>query len=131
MALFQGSEAVSGDRSTELERIEAAEAFERVRHGVCALVDVRTAEERKSLGYVPQSVHIAWRLGPALTRNPRFLRELAQRVRTGEPVIFICRSEARSAEAAHAAAEAGYQVAYVAGGAENGWRAQGLPWSFT
>ncbi len=44
--------------------------------GQVQLVDVRTTEERKFVGHVPASSHVAWATGTALTRNPRFAREL-------------------------------------------------------
>lgn len=43
------------------------------------LVDVRSNEERKFVGHVPDSLHVAWATGTALTRNPRFVRELEDR----------------------------------------------------
>ena len=39
------------------------------------LVDVRTAEERKFVGHVPGSLHVAWASGTSLNRNPRFVKE--------------------------------------------------------
>ncbi len=38
------------------------------------LVDVRTNEERKFVGYVPESIHVAWATGTSFNRNPRFLK---------------------------------------------------------
>jgi hypothetical protein len=52
------------------------DAWALVSAGNAVLVDVRTAEERKFVGYVPDSVHVAWATGTSLTRNPRFVREL-------------------------------------------------------
>ena len=39
--------------------------------GEAILVDVRTAEERKFVGHVPETRHVAWMTGLSLSRNPR------------------------------------------------------------
>lgn len=109
--------------------------------GNVALVDVRTAEERKFVGYVPGSVHVPWATGTSLTRNPRFVRELEAKTGKDAVVLLLCRSGNRSALAAEAAAKAGFtQVFNVLEGFEgelddaqqrggrNGWRFHGLPW---
>ena len=113
-----------------------------VEEGKAVLVDVRTAEERKSIGYVPGSVHVAWQTGPHLLRNPTFLKELRSKVGSDAVILFICRSGKRSADAAAAAAKAGFGRIYnVLEGIEgdpdssgarntvNGWRFHGLPLS--
>ena len=48
--------------------------------GEALQVDVRTTEERKFVGHVPGSLHVAWASGTNLTRNPRFARELEAKV---------------------------------------------------
>lgn len=109
--------------------------------GVAVLVDVRTAEERKFVGHVPGSVHVAWQLGTALTKNPRFVRELEGKAARDAVVLFLCRSGKRSAAAAEAATKAGFVNAYnvLEGfegdldnaqqrGSNGGWRLHGLPW---
>jgi rhodanese-related sulfurtransferase len=105
------------------------------------LVDVRTAEERKFVGHVPQSVHVAWACGTSLTRNPRFVRELEVKVGKDRLILLLCRSGKRSAQAAEAAAKAGFtRVFNVLEGFEgeldeheqrgktDGWRWHDLPW---
>ena len=105
------------------------------------LVDVRTAEERKFVGHVPGTVHVAWATGTALTRNPRFARELEAKVKKDQVVLLLCRSGKRSALAAEVATKAGFtKVFNVLEGFEgeldanqhrgggDGWRFQGLPW---
>ena len=47
------------------------DAWALVQAGDAVLVDVRTAEERKFVGLVPDSLHVAWATGTSLTRNPR------------------------------------------------------------
>jgi rhodanese-related sulfurtransferase len=109
--------------------------------GHAVLVDVRSAEERKFVGHVPGSVHIAWATGTSLTRNPRFVRELEARLGRDQPVLLLCRSGKRSALAAEAAAAAGLQNVFnvLEGfegeidaqqhrGVADGWRFRGLPW---
>lgn len=109
--------------------------------GQARIVDVRTAEERKFVGHVPGTLHVAWATGTALTRNPRFVRELEAKVGRHDPVLLLCRSGKRSALAAEAAAKAGFtRVFNIREGFEgelndaqqrgtaDGWRYQGLPW---
>jgi len=117
------------------------EALELVRAGLARLVDVRTPEERKFVGYVPDSVHVAWMTGTAFVRNPRFVRELEGKLRKEEVLLFLCRSGQRSVAAAEAATKAGFRNAFnvVEGfegelderrqrGVKGGWRLYGLPW---
>jgi rhodanese-related sulfurtransferase len=105
------------------------------------LVDVRTAEERKFVGHVPGTVHVAWATGTALTRNPRFARELESKVKKNGVVLLLCRSGKRSALAAEVAARAGFTKVFnvLEGfegeidanqhrGCSDGWRFHGLPW---
>ncbi len=109
--------------------------------GQALLVDVRSAEERKFVGHVPGSVHIAWATGTSLTRNPRFVRELEAKLGKEQPLLLLCRSGKRSVAAAEAAAAAGLDNVYnvLEGfegeidsnqhrGGSDGWRFHGLPW---
>lgn len=109
--------------------------------GRVALVDVRSAEERKFVGHVPGTLHVAWATGTSLTRNPRFVRELEAKVPKDQPVLLLCRSGKRSALAAEAATKAGFSGAFnvLEGfegeidahqqrGKSGGWRYEGLPW---
>jgi len=106
---------------------------------------VRSAEERKFVGHVPDSLHVPWATGTALTRNPRFVRELEAKVaKAGNKeavVLLLCRSGKRSALAAEAAAKAGFTRvfnvregfegeidAHQHRGVADGWRFHGLPW---
>lgn len=117
------------------------EAFELLRSGAARLIDVRTPEERKFVGYVPDSIAVPWATGTALTRNPRFLRELEGKARKDEILLFFCRSGARSILAAEAATRAQFQQVFnvLEGfegeldeerrrGTSGGWRLRGLPW---
>jgi len=110
--------------------------------GQAVLVDVRTAEERKFVGHVPNSLHVPWATGTALTRNPRFVRELEGKLGGKDTVaLLLCRSGKRSVLAAEAAAKAGFSAVFnVLEGFEgeldaqqqrggfDGWRFHGLPW---
>lgn len=120
-------------------------AWQLVRRGDALLVDVRSAEERKFVGHVPDSLHVAWATGTSLTRNPRFVRELEAKLAPhggkDAVVLLLCRSGKRSVLAAEAAAAAGFrQVFNVLEGFEgeidgqlqrgraDGWRYHALPW---
>jgi len=63
-------------------------AWNLVSTGQAILVDVRTAEERAFVGYVPDSVHVPWATGTSLTRNPRFVRELESKIGK-DKTIFV------------------------------------------
>lgn len=117
------------------------EAFELASGGWARIVDVRTPEERKFVGYIRDSVAVPWATGTAFTRNPRFLRELEGKVGRDEVLLFLCRSGARSTLAAETAARSGFTRAFNVTegfegelderqhrGTSGGWRARGLPW---
>ena len=116
-----------------------------------ALVDVRTQAEWLFVGLPDlddvdrEVIRIEWNTAGGI-RNEAFLDELddqlAERgIPRDAPVLFLCRSGARSMAAAVAAAEAGWSdTRNVAGGFEgdkdaqghrgtvNGWKVAGLPW---
>ena len=121
--------------------VTPAEAWELASAGHARLVDVRTGEERKFVGHVPDTLHVAWMTGTAMNRHPRFVKELEARLRKDAIVLFLCRSGKRSAAAAEAATRAGFTHAFnVQEGFEGdldddgrrgrlgGWRFHGLPW---
>ncbi|MBV8657066.1 MAG: rhodanese-like domain-containing protein [Burkholderiales bacterium] len=117
------------------------EAWALFQSGLVTLIDVRTAEERKFVGHVPNTEHVAWQTGPAMIKNPRFLRDLEKKVSKQDLILLLCRSGKRSAAAAEAATTAGFQNVFnVLEGFEGdlddrhqrgeagGWRLWGLPW---
>ncbi|MGI4813819.1 MAG: rhodanese-like domain-containing protein [Janthinobacterium lividum] len=121
--------------------VSPQDAWTLFQSGAALLVDVRSAEERKFVGHVPDSLHVAWATGTSLTRNPRFVRELEAKTGRDSVVLLLCRSGNRSAQAAEAATKAGLtRVFNVAEGfegeldaqqrrgANDGWRFRGLPW---
>jgi rhodanese-related sulfurtransferase len=118
------------------------EAWTLMQIGAATLVDVRSPEERHFVGRVPGALHLPWASGTALTRNPRFVRELEARVRKEQPLLLLSRGGHRSALAAEAVTRAGFALAFnVVEGFEgsldpagqrgrlNGWRFHGLPWT--
>jgi len=105
------------------------------------LVDVRTKPELAYVGKVPGSAAIEWQTYPGNRENPEFIGELAASVPKDQPVMFLCRSGARSHAAAEAAMRAGWRETYnILEGFEGdkdaeqhrntvgGWRKAGLPW---
>jgi rhodanese-related sulfurtransferase len=117
-----------------------AEAHALMQRGA-KLVDVRTKPELLYVGKIPGSVTVEWQTYPGNLPNPEFLGELAASVGKDEPVMFICRSGARSHGAAEAAARAGWRECYnvlegFEGDKDNaqhrgtvgGWQKAGLPW---
>jgi len=132
--------------------LSAAEAWELLKSDPKArLVDVRTTAEWNFVG-VPDLAPLGrevelveWQVFPTMQPNPAFLAQAeAGGTDKSAPVLFLCRSGARSRSAAIALTRAGYAKAYnVAGGFEgdldgerhrggrNGWKASGLPWKQT
>jgi rhodanese-related sulfurtransferase len=106
------------------------------------LVDVRTKPELLYVGRIPGSAAVEWQTYPGNRENPEFLGELAAVAAKDEPIMFLCRSGARSHAAADAATRAGWKEAYnILEGFEgdkdalqhrnsvSGWRKAGLPWT--
>ncbi|MCG6882583.1 MAG: rhodanese-like domain-containing protein [Silicimonas sp.] len=118
------------------------------------LIDVRTFAEWQFVGVADigalgqKPLFIEWSSFPSMSRNPAFEAEVEEAVGTDDPgpLLFICRSGARSLQAAMAVAGhySGKGVAVrclnVAEGFEgdldasghrgdhNGWKARGLAW---
>jgi len=136
--------------------VSPAEAWEMLKSDPKAqLVDVRTTAEWTFVG-VPdirplgrRVVTIEWSAFPSMTRNAEFETQLgatlkAQDVAVDTPIVFICRSGARSMSAAQTMAARGFSRCFnLAGGFEgdldgekhrgerNGWKRDGLPWTQT
>lgn len=105
------------------------------------LVDVRTRAELEWVGRIPGALEIEWLDYPGRQLNPHFLAELKHALPVNTLLLFICRSGARSSDAAAAATRAGFADCYnVLEGFEGnkdasghrssvgGWRVAGLPW---
>ena len=133
--------------------IGAAEAWDMLQSNPKAqLVDVRTVAEWNFVGLpdlapLARKVHcVEWQMFPSMAPNADFVAQTsgaltAAGAGTDVPLLFLCRSGARSRAAARAMAQAGYQNSFnIASGfegdlngdrhrgAENGWKAAGLPW---
>lgn len=117
------------------------------------LVDVRTDAEREFVGGPDlrglgrDVLHVAWKTWPGMTPNPGFVGALMDEAVALPPrMLFLCRSGARSMQAARAVADAlsakgeTVECVNVAEGFEgdldglhhrgglNGWKARGLAW---
>lgn len=126
--------------------VSPSEAFELLQlEPKARLVDVRTRAELDWVGRPlvgdGQYVHVEWTRYPGGVPNPEFLAQLQQAASTDTPVVFLCRSAARSKLAAVAAAQAGFTKAFdLLEGFEgdkdgnghrktvSGWCFRGLPW---
>ena len=133
--------------------IEVTAAWEMLKADPKAqLIDVRTAAEWTYVGLpdiaeLGREVHtIEWQGFPSGAINPDFARLTAEQMKLAgadheTPLLFLCRSGARSRSAAMAMTRAGFARAYnVIGGFEgnldrkghrgsvDGWKASGLPW---
>jgi rhodanese-related sulfurtransferase len=106
------------------------------------LVDVRTQAELDWVGRIPGALTIEWNSWPEGEKNTNFIEQLKTTAPDNQaPLMFLCRSGARSHHAAVAAMQAGYVNSFnVLEGFEGdkdenghrnklgGWRAAGLPW---
>lgn len=112
------------------------------------LIDVRTEPEWATVG-IPdpaalpsEPVFLEWLLPPAMAPNPAFVERLkttlaARGADSTTPLLFLCRSGARSAAAAAAMSGLGYARCHnIEGGFEGspgqglpGWKQSGLPWT--
>ncbi len=129
--------------------VSPAEALELVSKTPGAvLVDCRTTTEWEQVG-VPdltsvgaKPVFIEWLSAPGMAPNPDFAAQLeaeltARGADKSTPLLFLCRSGARSTAAARTLTSLGYENSHnVEGGFEGspsqnlpGWRQSGLPWS--
>ncbi|MET0356121.1 MAG: rhodanese-like domain-containing protein [Cellvibrio sp.] len=139
--LEQARQLASAEGLKYAGKVTPDEAWKLFVNGQAHLVDVRAAEERKFVGHVPNTFHVAWQTGPALIKNPRFLRELESKLSKDAVILLLCRSGKRSAAAAEAATAAGFKYVFNVSegfegdlnenqqrGASGGWRQRGLPW---
>lgn len=115
------------------------------------LIDCRTTAEWSYVGLpdletlAKKPALIEWQVFPGMQPNPEFVAALSGAIADKEvPLLFICRSGARSAAAAKAMTAAGYSTclnvadgfegpldAQAKRGAAGGWKAAGLPWRQT
>ena len=102
------------------------------------LVDVRTAAEWENVG-VPdltrlnaEPVFLEWLTAPAMAPNPAFVEDLVASIAArgadkSTPLLFLCRSGARSTAAARAMSALGYERCLNIEGGFEGAPAMGLP----
>lgn len=139
----------------QIFEIEPKEAFEKLKNDNAVLIDVRTDAEFAFVGQTDlssvnkEAVLLPWKIFPNMNLNPRFLIMLERKLQEilGDydkgniDLIFMCRSGARSFEAARFMTENGYGNCFnLVGGFEgdkdgnghrgntNGWKASGLDW---
>jgi rhodanese-related sulfurtransferase len=112
------------------------------------LIDVRTPAEWNYVG-IPdlapvgkKPLFVPWMFFPSMEVNPQFAAHLeTAHIDPDAPLLFICRSGARSRSAAITMTARGYNRCYnIASGFEgdpdptrhrgtlNGWKVDGLPW---
>lgn len=108
------------------------------------LIDVRTSAEWAFVGVpaVERLLTISWQVFPSMQVNGGFV-DAVRAAGVGEQaeVYCLCRSGARSAAAATALTQAGFNTCYNVSegfegdldgerhrGRRNGWKASGLPW---
>lgn len=115
------------------------------------LIDVRTRAEWNYVGLpdleplARKPALVEWQVFPSMQPNPEFVATLSAVVPDkATPLLFLCRSGARSAAAAKAMTAAGYCTclnvsdgfegpldATARRGSAGGWKAAGLPWRQT
>ena len=135
----------------ELQQLSPTEAYELLQQEPTALfIDVRSEMEFLFIGHPVGAVNIPWIEEPDWEINPHFVRDvrklvlggvICQEDRSCTPIVLICRSGKRSAEAGQVLVDAGFnRVFNINTGFEGdpdehhhrsslgGWRYEGLPW---
>ncbi|MGV8997510.1 MAG: rhodanese-like domain-containing protein [Parvibaculaceae bacterium] len=149
--------AVPADYAGDISVSEAWRVLSENPHAV--LIDVRTRAEWSFVGIADlgslgkEALLVEWASFPAMNANANFVSEVSAALNDlvggdvvgdaakSAPVMFLCRSGARSRSAAKALTAQGFSAAYnIVGGFEgdldetrqrghaNGWKAAGLPW---
>lgn len=128
-----------------MKNLQPKEAFEFMKANPEAVfIDVRSEMEHMFVGHPRGSILIPWVDGPNWEIDPHFISKVRKAASVNRPVVLICRSGRRSADAGLALEAAGIKEVYnVAHGFEgdldnsyhrnshNGWRFDGLPWAQT
>lgn len=142
---------------------EEVPGFIASKSGKVLFLDVRTSAEVQFVGNTPtMDANVPFKNGPvakwdekkgvlALEPNPDFVAQVEARLAAksltkADPVVVMCRSGDRSAEAANKLTEAGFTAAYsIVDGFEgdvakegptaglrtvNGWKNKSLPWGY-
>ena len=108
------------------------------------LVDIRTKEELNLVGFIPNSHWIEWTSYVSGQINPEFINQINNKFLLNDSIFLICRSGARSHDAANFLKINGFNSVYniVEGfegiknmygqrGKISGWKFENLPWSNT
>ena len=128
-----------------MKHFEPKQAAEFLRANAEALfIDCRSEMEYLFVGHPVGAIHVAWNDGPDWDVNPHFVGQVKKLAGTNHakpPIVLICRSGNRSAEAGEALERAGFTAVYnITHGFEGelndrhqrnsmaGWRFDGLPW---
>lgn len=136
--------------STELKSLSPKEAWQICQQNSrTLLIDVRSSMEYLFVGHPVGAIHIPWIDEPDWIVNPDFVTDIRKLILGGVtedndssvPIILICRSGKRSAEAGLKLMEAGFKNLYnIDEGFEGeldeqhhrsttgGWRYHNLPW---
>jgi rhodanese-related sulfurtransferase len=136
--------SVAAESETTMKHLLPREASDFLGHHRDALfIDVRSEMEYLFVGHPKDALHVSWNDGPDWDVNPHFVGEVKKLAGAvgNRPIVLICRSGTRSAEAGRALMAAGFRDIYnVTHGFEgelddshhrgsvNGWRFEGLPW---
>jgi rhodanese-related sulfurtransferase len=128
-----------------MKHLMPKEAFEFLHRSADALlIDCRSEMEYLFVGHPAGALHVSWNDGPEWEVNPHFVgqvRKLAGTNHANRPIVLVCRSGNRSAEAGRALEAAGFANVYNVlhgfegeldenhhRGSKSGWRFEGLPW---
>ena len=130
----------------EVPSISPPEALEMTKTAGTYLVDVRSIAEYCLIGHPLDAVNIPltfWNeKTQSLEPNDNFIKDIQERFKTTDVLIFICRSGGRSLKAAEEAFQAGFSKVYsVKEGFEGekdanglrtlgGWKNKGLPYTY-
>lgn len=135
-----------------VKNIDPKDAFKELNNKNSVLIDVRTKEELSNVGYADLSslnkdfIAISWRLLPDMSINEDFEADLVDKLEEiykkdkNINLFFLCRSGARSMEAALFMSDIGYNCFNITGGFEgspdnngvrgniDGWKFVQNPW---
>jgi rhodanese-related sulfurtransferase len=131
---------------SEVPSISPLEALEMTKTAATYIVDVRSIAEYHLIGHPLDAVNIPLTFWSEKTQsfepNENFVKDIRERFKTTDILIFICRSGGRSLRAAEEALQAGFSNVYsVKEGFEGekddkgyrtvgGWKNRGLPYTY-
>ncbi|WP_375327117.1 rhodanese-like domain-containing protein [Candidatus Tisiphia endosymbiont of Nemotelus uliginosus] len=122
-----------------IKNMSSLKAYEMIKiDNKAIMIDVRTSNEWQKVG-VPQLpkhqlIFLSWRLLPGMLLNNHFTKQLMLHINNiDNNILFLCRSGARSYEAASLISHLGYTCYNIIDGFEGGvngigWQKNNLPW---